>query len=101
MDFRQRFHQYLLQDIRFANERYEVFKHENYDEEFEVFRILTYDYNAPDQDNVTCSMTFTPDKENMFELKNDNDSYSYDCKYVNKQIHLQAMRIFLLYLLST
>lgn len=57
--------------------------HENNDTEFEVHHIITYDYNDPSQDNVTCNMSFTPHEDNMFELRDDS-GFRYNCEYRKK-----------------
>ena len=55
---------------------------EDYNDEFVVHEIITYDYNNHLQDNVTCSMTVTPSEStDSFILKHDGN-YDYNCKGV-------------------
>ena len=54
--------------------------HENFDDEFLVHQIVTYDYNNADHDNVTCEMEVSPDENNIFKLVHDG-SFKHDCKY--------------------
>ena len=56
-------------------------KHENFDDGFLVHQIVTYDYNNPDHDNVTCEMSVSPDENNIFELVHDG-SFKHNCKYI-------------------
>ena len=68
-----------FQPIRFESLPTEMTVHENNDTDFRVHQIITYDYNNHYQDNVTCSMTFTPFENNMFRLDHDG-GYDYNCK---------------------
>ena len=54
--------------------------HENFDDEFLVHQIVSYDYNNPDHDNVTCEMEVSPVENNIFQLVHDG-SFKHDCKY--------------------
>ena len=67
------------QPIRFENLPRRSCWHENVDEEFKALTIRTYDYNNPAHDNVTCRMAFSPEEENLFELRHDG-GYRHDCK---------------------
>ena len=55
--------------------------HENMDDDFLVHQIVTYDYNNPAHDNVTCEMVVSPDENNMFELVHDG-LFKHDCKCI-------------------
>ena len=70
---------FFFQPIEIRSDTYERTVHENNDLGFTVFVITTYDYNDPNQDSVTCEMSFTPYEENLFELR--NTGYTYNCKY--------------------
>ena len=77
------FHQYTrthFQPISFKSLPNSMHIHENYDDPFEIHLIITYDYNNPQHDNVTCAMTVSPDEDNMFELVHEG-FFKYDCKY--------------------
>ena len=53
--------------------------HEDRDSRTLVHRIITYDYNNPDHDNVTC-VVVTNEEPTLLELTH-NGNFSYDCKY--------------------
>lgn len=57
-----------------------MYVHENVDDEFLVHSIVTYDYNNPAHDNVTCRMSFSPHEDNLFELRHDG-GFKFDCKF--------------------
>ena len=69
----------LLQAISFTNLPATPSQHENYDGEYQIIQIQTYDKNG-DHDNVTCEMTsYSPAESNMFQLRTDYQ-YKYNCK---------------------
>lgn len=73
---------FMFQPISFVNLPNSMTQHENFDGEFRLIQIVTYDYNNPDHDNVTCEITsFTPYETNMFELRQDG-RYDYNCKLI-------------------
>ena len=72
---------YCLQPIRFISLPDSMHMHENMDDDFLVHQIVTYDYNNPAHDNVTCEMVVSPDENNIFELVHDG-SFKHNCKCI-------------------